>query len=454
MKEFPPGFLWGTSTAAHQVEGANDNSDWWDWELTPGHIKHGDRSAIACDWWRGERYREDFDYAREMGLDAHRLSVEWSRLEPSEGVWSTEGFAFYRRVLTALRDRAMVPMVTLHHFTNPRWLAEKGGWERPEVVPLFERYAAKVAETLGDLTDLWVTINEPTVYVVNGYLNGIWPPGKRDFRLGMKVGLHLLKGHLAAYRAIHRLKPTARVGMAHHIRTIMPENAKSIADRLVAEMQHRANNLLFLLALEDGKVRFPMGAGGRIDGLAGANDLIGLNFYFSSRVKFDLRFPLLLFGRQMPAEPWGTSFDNELRDWFGLGNLDPEAFYATTKWLSRFGRPIFVTENGVCDRTDEIRPRVLVRYLAALHRAIEEGAPVKGYFHWSLVDNFEWKEGYSLRFGLVESDAATQKRTPRPSAKIYGRIARDNAISDDLLTRFSTSHLDQGRHAPDGAARF
>ncbi|MBI3740321.1 MAG: glycoside hydrolase family 1 protein, partial [Chloroflexi bacterium] len=232
--KFPDNFLWGTATAAHQVEGGNANNDWWDWEQIPGKIKNGDDSAVACDWWRSARYHADFDSARDLNTRAHRLSIEWSRIEPRENEWSADAFAFYRRVLSALRARGMTPLVTLHHFTNPRWLAQMRGWENSRVIELFERYVTEVVKELGDLCDFWVTINEPTVYVFAGYISGAWPPGKNKFALAMRVGENLLRAHIAAYRAIHARQPSARVGIANSITPLQPANSDSAINRALA----------------------------------------------------------------------------------------------------------------------------------------------------------------------------------------------------------------------------
>lgn len=437
--KFPDGFLWGTATAAHQVEGGNDNNDWWDWEQTPGHIQNGAKSTVACDWWKGERYREDFDLAKSFHHNAHRLSVEWSRIEPREGEWNAEAFAFYRRVLSALRERGMTPLVTLHHFTNPRWLRAQGAWETEAIVPLFERFAMQVVQELGDLCDFWVTINEPMINALTGYVIGNWPPGKKDFGLAMRVLTNLLRAHAAAYHAIHRVQPKACVGFAHNLLPLQPANPNSWLNRATAGFQNYFYNRMFLLALRDGRVRFPMGIGARVPEAAGTQDYLGLNFYFSRRVAVDFSQPGMLFARTLPAKPWGVPYDDELLEWFGKGDIDPESFYLTVKWLAEYGpgKPIYVTENGICDRNDELRPRVLIQYLTVLHRAIQEGAPVKGYFHWSLIDNFEWIEGYSLRFGLIHNDFTIQRRTPKPSAEIYARIARENRIVDELLDKYA-----------------
>ena len=433
IQKFPNHFLWGTATAAHQVEGGNTNNDWWAWEQTRGHIKHNASSAVACDWWRGEKYREDFDLARVLNQNAHRLSVEWSRLEPREGEWNAEAFAFYRRVLGALRERGMTPLVTLHHFTNPLWLCAAGAWETSAVVARFERLALRIAQELGDLCDFWVTINEPMVYAYTGYVNAKWPPGVSDFGLAMRVLTNMLRAHAAAYDAIHRVQPTARVGLAHNLLAFKPARANSALNRAIVRLQDYAYNRAFLLALRDGRLRFPMGVG-RVAEAIGTQDFIGLNFYFARRVAVDLSQPRALFGRVLPAQPWGVSYDDELLEWFGKGDLDPASFYQTVKWLAAYapGVPIYVTENGVCDRYDEVRPRYLVSHLVALQRAIQEGAPVKGYFHWTLVDNFEWAEGYTLPFGLIANDRATQTRTLKPSAALYAQIAGANAVAESM----------------------
>ncbi len=426
---FPPDFLWGTATAAHQVEGGNANNDWWDWEQIPGKIESGDTSRVACDWWKGKRYREDFALAQSLNLNAHRLSVEWSRLEPREGEFSADAFTFYRRVLTELRERGMTPLVTLHHFTNPRWLAVKGAWETPAVIPLFERYAEKAVRELGDLADFWITINEPTVYTFISYINGAWPPGKRDFVLAMRVGENMLRAHVAAYRAIHAAQPRARVGIAHAITPLEPANPQSALNRALANLLHRIYNHRLLDALDDGRLRTFLAPAKDIPEAKGAQDFIGLNYYFSRRMAVDLRMPFQLCGRQLPAQPWGVAYDDELLQWVGKGDINPEGFAETIESCARFGRPIYVTENGICDRDDELRPRYLIQHLAALHRAIQTGADVRGYFYWTLTDNFEWAEGYGLRFGLIHNDFATQKRTLKPSAHLYARIARENAMN-------------------------
>ena len=209
---FPDDFRWGVATAAHQVEGNNTNNDWWAWEQVQGHVARGDVSGLACNWW--EDAEDDFDRAAAMGINGLRLSVEWSRIEPQPGVFDDEALARYVEMADGLSGRGIEPMITLHHFTNPRWLAEAGGWEEAETVDRFARYVERVVEALAPTCDLWCTINEPNVYAYQGYLAGIWPPGRSDLGTAMKVIRHLLLGHAAAYDAIHKIQPEARVGFA------------------------------------------------------------------------------------------------------------------------------------------------------------------------------------------------------------------------------------------------
>lgn len=427
--KFPSDFLWGSATAAHQVEGGNNNNDFWDWEQTPGNIKNGDKSGVACGWWLGERCLEDFDRAKSLHQNAHRLSVEWSRLEPREGEWNADAFAFYRRALTALRERGIMPLVTLHHFTNPRWLAQKRAWETPAVAPLFERYSTKVAQELGDLCDFWVTINEPVVYAYNSYNEGNWPPGKRDFFLAFRVLANLVRGHAAAYHAIHRVQPNARVGVAHHLRRFIPAYPGAALDRGAANLRDHLFNRLFFLALVDGTLRFPMSIGETIPEAVGTQDFIGVNYYFAERVTFDLTKPMLFFTRSiLPKWPHDApSF---------AGQVSPSSLYDFLNELARYEKPIYITENGIFDLGDETQPRYLVSHLVQTLRAIDAGIPVKGYFYWTLVDNFEWAEGYSARFGLFANDPHTQARTPRASAEIYSRIARESGIADELIEKY------------------
>jgi beta-glucosidase len=436
--DFPQGFLWGTSTAAHQVEGSNSNNEWWDWEQVPGHIKNGDNARIACDWWGG-KYAEDFDRAQSLGTNAHRLSIEWSRLEPRENEWDEHASAYYRKVLTALRERGMVPFVTLLHFTQPRWFMGKGGWLSDDAPQVFARFVTRAVGCLGDLASHWITINEPNLYVILSYLWKGRPPGGGSVGQAFRVGRNLMLGHAAAYHAIHHVQPTARVSFAHAWRPTVPANPRSSLDRLCAWVSDWITNRVYVRSVTEGVFAFPLGHGEQIAEAKQALDYFGLNYYFEHPVAFDKRQPGSLFCRMMPVDCLkGTEFES----WTGMGNSSSESFSRVLQNVSRFNLPIYITENGMFDAGGDLQERYLITHLDALRRAIRAGIDVRGYFWWSLIDNFEWDSGYWLRFGLYHVDFATQARTPRQIAKIYERIIRENSVHDDLLKRYGAGPKD------------
>jgi len=426
---FPSDFHWGTATSAHQCEGQLTNNDWAAWEKIPGSIADGSDSSRTCQWWEG-RYEEDFDLAQSMGQNALRLSVEWSRIEPDEGRWDGDAIARYRDILTALLARGLEPMVTLFHFTTPLWLAGRGGWENEAAAPYFVRFVSKVVEALGDLVDLWCTINEPNVYAVQSYLVGIWPPQRHSILAAGRVLRHQLLAHAYAYRTIHRLQPAARVGLAQHLRVFDPSRPDSRLDRWTARLHDRFFNEIVLSAPEDGVLRFPIGWNKLVPEAVDSQDFIGLNYYCRDMVRFDITKPRSFFARRFPAP--GAEFSME-----GWGEIYPEGLYRLLQRLGRYGKPLYVTEVGVPDNDDSKRPRMILTHLAAMHRALEEGVRVKGLYFWSLVDNFEWADGFSARFGLVRLDSATGRRTVKRSGRLYGEICRMGVITDDMVERYA-----------------
>lgn len=365
-------FLYGAATSAHQVEGNNVHNDWWMWER--GDTKRH-RSGKAVDHY--SRFREDLALAASLGHNAHRLSLEWSRIEPNEGKWNQKEIAHYREVLSELKKLGLTSFVTLHHFTNPIWLARKGGWENPETVRLFQRYTEKVAEELGDLIDFWVTINEPVVYAMQSYWRRLWPPQKKSWWAVERVLRNLARGHKQAYDTIHTHFARAQVGVAKHF---------------IAELSPIPDwwfNRRFL-----NKTR-------------GYHDFLGVNYYFPSK-----------------WQAWG----GEKSD---IGwPIYPEGLTDILLSLRSWQLPIYITENGVADARDALRPDFIRDHLRAVEKAQEQGVDVRGYLHWSLLDNFEWHLGFGPKFGLVEVDYETLQRRPRKSAYIF------KAIIEQATSRF------------------
>ena len=419
---FPKGFLWGVSTAAHQVEGDNCNQ-WSDWELA-GRIRSGDKCGKACDWW--ENAERDFDIARDLGMQALRLSLEWSRIEPEEGRFDPTALKRYRQMLEGLRQRGIEPIVCLHHFTHPRWFERSGAFLRADAPQLFERFTREVAKAVGDLCRFWVTFNEPNVYAACGYVLGEFPPGHKGQLLNaLRVNRIQARAHVLAYRAIHELVPEAKVGWAQHY--VVFEPMPGWGNRWIAALLDRLFNHTFFDLIETGRLGFPFGLlNGRDKEVRGCCDFVGLNVYSRFHVAFNIRNASTFFANIfVPAHvPQGDSGVDR-----AYGEAYPQAISDAVKGAARLGKPLYIMENGVPDAEDQIRPWLIVSVLRELHGLIAQGYDIRGYLHWTLTDNFEWNEGWRLRFGLVALDPETQHRTMRSSAKLFSEIVRGNGLA-------------------------
>lgn len=425
---FPKDFLWGTATSAVQVEGNNRNSDWWAWEEQEGRILNSDRSGLACDWW--ENAEADLDRAAEMGTNAHRLSLEWSRIEPEPSVFDEAALARYREILQAMRQRGIDPMVTLHHFSNPLWLVEKGDFNSDIITDYFQRYTAKVVASLGDLTSKWVTINEPMVYIFSRYLDGVFPaPRQTGFGPAMRALRQMLGCHAAAYHTIKDAYPQALVGIAKNTPIFAARERNPLSKWWAGRVQWLFNEL-WMDCMVSGRLRWPAGRG-VVKHLANSFDFVGLNYY----TRFYLKFPPI--GGFYHKE-WGP--DAQVSDG-DYGEVYPAGLYQVINAAVRFKKPIYITENGLPDVDDDLRPSFLLRHLREIWRAISFNFPVMGYYHWSLVDNFEWDRGWTQRFGLYEMDTQTQARRIRPSGRLYTEICRSGSISSQMAAAYAPELL-------------
>jgi beta-glucosidase len=437
---FPTGFLWGTASSAYQCEGGNTNNQWYRWEQQ-GHILTGEQCGNAANWWQAAE--TDFNLAEQMENNALRLSLEWSRIEPEEGQWDSAALDRYRAMLLDLRQRRMSPVVTLHHFTDPLWFADRGGFANVANIAFFVRYVTNVVQALHDLCDFWVTINEPNIYAILGYHLGSYPPGETNLLLSMQVLRNLLQAHVEAFYVISRLQPEAQIGYCLHYHLFDPAFSLSLLDHGVAGLQDTFFNWAALRAAETGCFTFPLNALlTPIPHASGARDYHGINYYTREMVRFDPTIPDELFGRRF-TRPGAVLNDPGKENFFG--EIYPAGLYRVLKTVyrrTRGNKPLYVTENGFSDALDDRRPRAILEHLAMVHRAISEGVPVRGYFHWSLVDNFEWNEGWGVRFGLVEVDPRTQQRIPRPSASMFGEICRANGITESIVERYAPEAAD------------
>lgn len=421
MLRFPEGFLWGAATSSHQVEGHNEGNDWWEWEQRPGLIRDGTCSGAACEWWTG-RAERDLALAAELGHNAHRLSLEWSRLEPEPSRYSVAAFDRYRAIFEAAARAGLVLMVTLNHFTLPRWASAHRGWCEPSLAERFADFAEQCAKRLGDLADLWATLNEPNVLAFMAYAGHRWPPGLGDPRAGFSALGHMLRAHRLARSAFRAERTDARVGLVLNVPRFEAARMQAVRDRAAARAQDWAMSGVVIAALHTGWLWPPLSFVPRLDGeLRGAIDFMGLNYYGRYRVRFDPRLGGRLFGRHVQNNTVRT-------EWTDWGEPSPEGLRAQLVRLGALGVPIYVTENGVQDRDDVVRRSYLVSHIGAVHAAIADGVDVRGYFHWSLMDNFEWAEGWASRFGLVALDRASQSRQPRDSALLYREICRANSL--------------------------
>lgn len=412
-RKFPDDFLWGVATAAHQVEGGNVNSDWWRWEQIPGKISDGSVSGLACDHYH--RYAQDLDLAAGLKNNVHRLSIEWCRIEPKEGEWSDPEIAHYRKVLEAVRARGMKVMLTIWHFSLPAWFADKGGWEHPHAVKLYVRYVRKVAMELGELVDWWNTMNEPNVYVSQCYLSGGWPPQKKGAFRSQIVAFTLARAHREAYRALKGLYPETPVGVAQNVLSIEAYRPHSLKDYVGARIIDWWWNHLFYSITK------------------GTHDFLGLNYYFHYRLK--------RFG--WPPTAFFAEVRRERRDTSDVGwELNPQGIFRVLKDFESYKLPIIITENGLPSSNDDRRKRYLVAVIKEVWHAIESGVDVRGYFFWSLLDNWEWEKGFAAKFGLVEVDFDTQARTPRGSYSVYKAICEANGIPHEML-RYIGHAVDQ-----------
>jgi beta-glucosidase len=387
---FPDGFVWGTATAAHQIEGGNWNNDWWAWEHDPASPCR-EPSGDACDSWN--RWEEDVALIADLGLGTYRLSVEWSRVEPEDGEWSSATVAHYRRQCEALLARGIEPTVTFHHFTTPRWLAVgRPGWEDPGTADRFAAFCGRLAAELGDVVRRICTINEPNIVATMGWLLGLFPPGRSDRDLRLRVNDVFVDAHRKAVDAVRAAAPGVPVGltlsMAEYVAT---EGGEARRAAMVREMED-----VFLEA-------------------TGGDDFFGVQVYSRTRVGPN---------GILPAEEGVPVLDLGYEYW-------PQALEACLRraWEFTGGRvPLLVTENGIGTTDDDQRIAYVHTALEGVLRCLADGIDVRGYTYWSLLDNFEWAFGYRPRFGLVSVDRDTFARNPKPSAAWFGSVARSNAL--------------------------
>lgn len=382
--KIPRGFLLGAAISAHQTEGNNTNSDWWFYEQQ-GKLP---KSGLACDHYN--RFQEDFRMASEIGLNAMRISIEWARVEPEEKVYDIAQIKHYAEVLASMKANGLVRFVTLHHFTLPMWAAKKGGFTNKNVVDSFVAYAGLVVKELGSEIDFCCTINEPEVHSLLAYNYGVHPPFKKNWFLQLKVINNLIRAHNLAFAEIKRINSNLPVGIVKNNVYYEPYRENNFFDNLVCNVASYVGNDYILNRVKK------------------YSDFIGLNYYFTHTLRFSIK---------------GVKVTNNTDPKSDMGwRTFPKGIYKVLVGLKKYNLPVYVTENGIANARDDMRKRFIREHLEWSLKARKEGLDLKGYLYWSLIDNYEWHDGYAPRFGLIEIDYETQKRKVRESAKIIKEL--------------------------------
>jgi beta-glucosidase len=425
-------FLWGAATSSHQIEGGNQDNDWWAWEHE-GRVEGGVRSGIATDHWH--RMKEDLKYASEMGLTSYRFSIEWSRFEPREGEWREEAFDWYLALISECERLRLLPMLTLHHFTSPKWFAEQGGFSHPRSPERFQKFVEKIALRFGSRIPLWCTFNEPMVLVAGTYLGQFMPNGSFNPKAASQACFNLLRAHVLAYETLHRFARKREgpwrdhplmVGFAHNMLDLMPDRRLHLLEILLAREISRLYNSSWLDAVCGKPQHFGllgvMPKAPQFQEVRGKKtaDFIGVNYYTKGLVQWG---PRSRPQEQGPEIPISVRFARRREVTSDLGwSLHPEGLGKILRSIAGYGLPIFITENGIADRTDQLRKTYLCSHLEEVARACDDGIDIRGYYHWSLLDNFEWIKGFWPRFGLLGVDYDTLERKVLPSAVLYRDI--------------------------------
>jgi len=419
--KFPESFLWGSAVSGHQIEGGNRHSDWWHWELATTLQPH---SGIAVDHWN--RFEEDYDLLEKMGHHVFRVGIEWSRIEPKKGVFDPKAVAQYRKMFESLRRRGIQICLTLHHWVLPKWVTLQNDWLNSDTVEQFLRYVEFVLNELGDFPDLWITLNEPMVALLAGNISGDFPPQRHSIIAFRKAARNMLRAHAGAYALIHRHDASAQVGLAMNYPYFNTWGSSGLPGFYERCSKVVAKKLLFQAwdaSIHSGHLHWIFGRG-EIEGLRDSIDFCGINYYFRLTFRFNHRCWRTGFLDLNAVPPGVKTSDLGWQIWpEGLGEIIDDVW-------NQYKKPIYITENGLADKTDHQREDFITDHLIQIHHAVDKGIPVKGYFHWSFIDNFEWKEGFEPRFGLVAVDYndPSLKRTLRPSALFYSQIIKNHGF--------------------------
>lgn len=427
---FSKNFLWGSAVSEYQVSGALycPHSQWAQWEKKKGAIREGDRSGASAD--HAFRFEEDITLMQELGLNSFRFSIEWSSVEPVEGQFNRQILAEYRNRIKALVARGITPMVTLHHFTHPTWFEEKGGFTKAENIAFFVRFARRIFLEYSAYVSLWCTINEPSIVSLMGYFMGAFPPGTKDLTTAGVVLKNMLWAHVQVYEILKAMPrgEESQIGLVHQYLRFEPYSKWNPFSSIICRYLTKNFHESILTFLRTGFFKFTIPFKGSLSfslpSAKGSYDFLGINYYSRALLKmqWSLKEPL-----QAACYPDEVMTDMPYA-------VYPRGFYEALVDCSSLGKPIYVTENGIADERDDRREGFIRGYLEALSDAMKKGVDVRGYFYWSLLDNFEWAEGWKMRFGLYSFDPITKKRTLKKGSQIYRQIIEEARGSTQDLT--------------------
>lgn len=410
--KFPKDFIWGTATAAHQIEGNNENTNWGEWEKIEGKIIDGKDAKVAVDNWN--RYQEDIKLMKDLGVNSYRFSVAWNKIESEKGKINEDALKHYDDLINELLENNIEPLITLHHFTHPLWFEQLGAFEKEENIKYFIEFSKLVFSRYQDRVKFWVTLNEPNVFVTSGYFNTHFPPGKHEPELAGEVLKNMLKSHVEIYRALKNER--VQIGLATSIFQFEPARRWHLGDWAIARVSSNSFNETILGFFRNGTINFYISFEANIvytdSDAPKMLDFIGVNYYSHFAYKFDLDFKkatqsLPVEGEEMTDMPY---------------TIYTEGIYRAIEDAAKLKKPIIITENGISDSKDDRREKYIKESLYAVSKAIKDGYDVRGYFYWTLMDNFEWAEGYTQKFGLYEVNLEMQERKLRNGSKAFIEI--------------------------------
>jgi beta-glucosidase len=411
---FPKNFIWGTATAAHQIEGNNENTNWGEWEKIAGKIKDGSNAIKAVDGWN--RAKDDVKLMKDLGVNSYRFSLAWNKIEPEKGKINENALKHYDDLINELKANYIEPMITLHHFTHPRWFEQLGAFEKEENIKYFVEFSKLVFARYNDQVKFWVTLNEPNVFVTSAYFNTVFPPGNSNAKIGGEVLKNMLKGHVEVFRELKKINNSSQIGLATSIFQFEPYRRRHLGDWAIARSSDAIFNETILGFFRTGTLNFsvPLDTSYVYTDSDAPNtlDFIGVNYYSHFAYKFDFDFKkatqsIAVEGEDMTDMPY---------------TIYTEGIYRAIEDASKLKKPIIITENGIADAKDDRRGKYIKQSLYAVSKAIKDGYDVRGYYYWSLMDNFEWAEGYTQKFGLYEVDLQTQERKLREGSKAFVEI--------------------------------